>query len=125
MVYPLIRQFRDLSTSIANDRLTVPTNMDLVPFYLMGLTRTALCHAHRSESEGGPFTADMRCSTAFLVVSASVSSIASMLYPVIYNITTYLTSFVPEIGTYKTTHPEAVLTMPSPFLHQYVHAADI
>lgn len=65
MVYPLIRQFRDLSTSIANDRLTVPTNMDLVPFYLMGLTRTALCHAHRSESEGGPFTADMRCSTAF------------------------------------------------------------
>lgn len=112
MVYPLIRQFRDLSTSIANDRLTVPTNMDLVPSYLMGLTRTALCHAHRSESEGGPFTADMRCSTAFLVVSASVSSIASMLYPVIYNITTYLTSFVPEIGTYKTAHPEAVLTMP-------------
>ncbi|EFO62757.1 Sec24-like protein, partial [Giardia lamblia P15] len=112
MVYPLIRQFRDLSTSIANDRLTVPTNMDLVPFYLMGLTRTALCHAHRSENEGGPFTADMRCSTAFLVVSASASCIASMLYPVMYNITTYLTSFVPEVENYKIAHPEAALTMP-------------
>lgn len=112
MVYPLIKQFRDLSSNIASDRLTVPTNMDLVPFYLMGLTRTALCHSHRSENEGGPFTADMRCSAAFLALSASANSIASMLYPVIYNITTYLTSFVPEIEIYKTAHPEVTLTMP-------------
>lgn len=112
MVYPLIKQFKDLSANIVSDRLTVPINMDLVPFYFMGLTRTALCHSHRSENEGGPFTADMRCSAAFLALAAPANSIASILYPVIYNITTYLTSFVPEIETYKTAHPEVVLTMP-------------
>ena len=112
VVYPLIRQFKDISSTIASDRVTVPTNMDLVPLYFMGLTRTALCHSHRSDNEGGPFTADMRCSTALMVISAPPNSIASVLYPVIYNITTYLTSFVPEVETYKTAHPEATFTMP-------------
>ena len=86
--------------------------MDLVPLYFMGLTRTALCHSHRSDNEGGPFTADMRCSTALMVISAPPNSIASVLYPVIYNITTYLTSFVTEVETYKTAHSEATFTMP-------------
>lgn len=51
VVYPLIKQFKDISSTIASDRVTVPTNMDLVPFYFMGLTRTALCHSHRSDNE--------------------------------------------------------------------------
>ncbi|TNJ27462.1 Sec24-like protein [Giardia muris] len=111
-VYPLIREFRNCTYSATVGSLSVPAKLELLPLYALGLTRTALCHRHRSEGEGGMYFADERHSFAYRVLSAPAHQIALMLYPTLYDCNSYLTTFVPEVERWALAHPGTPINMP-------------
>lgn len=112
-VFPIIKEFRNCTYSATVGSLSVPAKLELLPLYTLGLTRTALCHRHRSEGEGGMYLADERHAFAYRVLSAPAHQIAVILYPTLYDCNNYLTTFVPEVGRWALAHPDTPINMPT------------